>query len=96
MRDFGVRLAMGSTRARLLTSVLASGVWIGIVGIAAGAVAGYGLGRIAEASFEQVRMPGALPVAVATVVLVAAAVTASLIPAARAARVNVVQALRSE
>ncbi len=43
-----------------------------------------------------VRMPGAIPVIGAGVVLVAAAVLASLMPAARAARVDVIQALRSE
>lgn len=43
-----------------------------------------------------VRMPGALPVLGAAAVLVAAAVVASLMPAARASRVDVLQALRSE
>jgi ABC-type antimicrobial peptide transport system permease subunit len=37
-----------------------------------------------------------LPVVVSAVVLLAAAVVASAVPAARAARVDVVQALRSE
>ena len=44
-----------------------------------------------------VRMPGALPaVAAAALVLVAAAILASLMPAARAARIDVIQALRAE
>jgi ABC-type antimicrobial peptide transport system permease subunit len=41
-------------------------------------------------------MPGAAPVAIAAAVLAAAAVAASLLPAARASRVDVLQALRSE
>jgi ABC-type antimicrobial peptide transport system permease subunit len=41
-------------------------------------------------------MPGALPVIVSAFVLMAVAVIASVLPAARAARVNVMQALRSE
>jgi ABC-type antimicrobial peptide transport system permease subunit len=41
-------------------------------------------------------MPGVLPVAGSALVLLAAAVTASAIPAARAARVDVMQALRTE
>jgi ABC-type antimicrobial peptide transport system permease subunit len=41
-------------------------------------------------------LPGALPVAAAAAVMVTAAVAASLMPAARASRVDVLQALRSE
>jgi len=41
-------------------------------------------------------MPGALPVVVSAFVLLAAAVVASAIPAVRAARVDVMQALRSD
>jgi ABC-type antimicrobial peptide transport system permease subunit len=41
-------------------------------------------------------MPGALPVSVSAIVLMAVAVVASMLPAARAARVNIMQALRSE
>jgi ABC-type lipoprotein release transport system permease subunit len=41
-------------------------------------------------------MPGSLPVVVSVVVLLAAAVVASVLPAARAARVDVTEALRSE
>jgi ABC-type lipoprotein release transport system permease subunit len=41
-------------------------------------------------------MPGVLPLIGASAVLVVAAVLASLLPAARASRVDVVQALRSE
>jgi ABC-type antimicrobial peptide transport system permease subunit len=42
------------------------------------------------------RLPGAATMIGAALVLVAAAVLASLMPAARASRVDVVQALRSE
>jgi ABC-type antimicrobial peptide transport system permease subunit len=43
-----------------------------------------------------VRFPGALTVVAAAAVLAAAAVVASLMPAIRAARVDVLRALRSE
>ena len=46
--------------------------------------------------FGAVEMPGALAVAAAAAVLIAAAVIASLMPAARASRVDVLEALRSE
>jgi ABC-type antimicrobial peptide transport system permease subunit len=41
-------------------------------------------------------MPGALPVGVSAIVLMAVAVVASMLPAARAAKVDIMQALRSE
>ncbi len=69
---------------------------IAVHGVVAGALGGFVLARLAGSYFQEVRMPGALPVAGSAVVLVAAAVVASLLPAARAARVDVMQALRSE
>jgi ABC-type antimicrobial peptide transport system permease subunit len=95
-REFGVRLAIGSTPRELLGRVLREGAVIAGVGIVSGTVAGYGLARIARSFFEGVHLPGALPIVGAALVLVAAAVLASLMPAARASRVDVVQALRAD
>ena len=95
-REFGIRLAVGSSPRRLLAHVLSEGIVIAVFGIAAGAVGGYALARLATTLFEHVELPGALPVAIAAAVLVAAAVIASFTPAARASRVDVLQALRSE
>jgi putative ABC transport system permease protein len=47
-------------------------------------------------SFPDMRMPDTLPVAGSAVILLAAALVASVLPAARAARVDVMQALRSD
>jgi putative ABC transport system permease protein len=52
--------------------------------------------RVAGSYFGDLKMPGAGPVIASAVLLLAAAVVASMIPAARAARVDVMQALRSE
>jgi predicted permease len=95
-REFGVRLAIGSTRAHLLARVLCEGAAIATIGIAAGAAGGYMLGRIAAGHFENMPPPGALALVAAAVVLMSAAIVASLLPAARASHVDVVQALRSE
>ena len=95
-REFGVRLAVGSAPRQLLTRVLSEGVVIAAVGVAAGAVGGFVLTRAAGRFFATVQLPGAVPIAAAACVLIGAAVAASLIPAARAARVDVLQALRSE
>ncbi len=96
MREFGVRLAVGSTPAAVRTGVLWDGVRIAAIGIAAGAAGGYILLRVAEGVFGSVQLPGALPAMGAAVVLFGAAIGASLLPATRASRVDVLQALRSE
>jgi predicted permease len=95
-REFGVRLAVGSAPRHLLAGVLSEGAMIAALGIAAGAGGGYVLARIAIGIFGTVPLPGPLPVIGAAAVLVAAAVTASLMPATRASRIDVVQALGSE
>jgi putative ABC transport system permease protein len=66
------------------------------LGIVAGAVGGYVLASLARSYFPDMRMPDAVAVAGSAVVLLAAAVVASVLPAARVARVDVMQALRSD
>jgi putative ABC transport system permease protein len=95
-REFGVRLAVGSSPRHLLTGVLSEGVRIAAIGVGTGAAGGFVLARVAAGILPAVEMPGALPVFGAAVVLIGAAVIASLTPAARASRVDVLQALRSE
>jgi hypothetical protein len=95
-REFGVRLAVGSTPRDLRTEVLLDGLRIAAFGIAAGAAGGYALVRVAERVFGTVQLPGALSVIGAAIVLIGAAAVASLMPATRASRVDVLQALRSE
>ena len=95
-REFGVRLAIGSSPRELLLGVLGEGALIVAVGVAAGAVGVMVFAHIGARYVEGLRLAGTLPVGGAAAVLLGAAVLASLIPAARAARVDVVQALRSE
>jgi putative ABC transport system permease protein len=95
-REFGVRLAIGAQPRQLLASVIAEGAVMATAGVVAGAACGYVLVRLARGSFEDVQMPGSLPVVASVVVLLTAAVVASVLPAARAARVDVTEALRSE
>ncbi len=95
-REFGIRLALGSAPRHLLTRVLGEGAVIAAAGIVAGALGGIALTRFASGLFGVVRMPGVLPIAGAATLLVIAAILASLLPASRASRVDVLQALRSE
>ena len=95
-REFGVRLAVGSSPRQLVARVLSEGLVIAAIGIAVGGAAGFGFERLARGLFENVERPGAGPVVGAAMLLVAAAGLASMMPAARASRVDVLQALRSE
>jgi predicted permease len=95
-REFGIRLALGSQPQRLLKGVIAEGTVMAAAGVLAGAAFGFVLASLAGRYFLDVKMPGALPVFVSAFVLMAVAVIASALPAARAARVDVMQALRSE
>jgi putative ABC transport system permease protein len=95
-REFGIRLAIGSEPRHLLGRVLGEGAFIAGIGIISGVVGGFLLTRAAGAWVADMRLPGATTMIGAALVLVAAAVLASLMPAARASRVDVVQALRSE
>jgi predicted permease len=95
-REFGVRLAIGSRPRHLLVHVLAHGALIAGIGIAAGAAASAVFGRVAARHLEHMQMSGFLPILGAAAVLMGAAMVASLLPAVRASRVDVLQALRSE
>jgi predicted permease len=95
-REFGIRLAIGSEPKSLLAGVLKEGALIAAAGVAAGAIGGFAFARLAGRYIEDVSIPGPLTIVGAAMVLVAAAVLASLVPAARASRVDVVDALRPE
>jgi predicted permease len=95
-REFGIRLAIGSQPSRLLAGVIREGAVIAALGIVAGAVGGYILARLAGSYLLDMKMPSPLPVAASAFILLIAAVAASALPAARAARIDVIQALRAE
>jgi putative ABC transport system permease protein len=95
-REFGIKMALGSMPEQILAGVLRSGATIAAAGIATGIVGGLALAIVVARYVVQVQMPGALVVVAAGATLFAAAVGASLAPAARAARTNVIEALRAE
>jgi predicted permease len=95
-REFGIRLALGSQPERLLRGVIKEGAAMAATGVFAGAAIGFVLARLAARYFLDVKMPGALPIFLSVIVLMTVAIFASALPAARAARVDVMQALRTE
>jgi putative ABC transport system permease protein len=95
-REFGIRLAVGSQPSSILTGVLGEGLWMTALGLMAGALGGFALARVVGSYIQNVQLPGVVPIAGSAAVLLIAAIIGSLLPAARAARVDVVQALRAE
>jgi putative ABC transport system permease protein len=95
-REFGIRLAIGSQPRDILMRVLTEGTAMAVGGLLVGLICGFGLGKIAAAFMGDLKMPGIAPLFSSALILLIAAVTASAMPAIRAARVNVIEALRTE
>ena len=95
-REFGIRLAVGAQPRHLLMGVITEGAVMAVAGIVAGAILGYGLARVASSYFPSLQMPSAWPVIASVIVLLVAAIIASMFPAARAAHVDVTEALRAD
>ncbi|MFL6312189.1 MAG: ADOP family duplicated permease [Terriglobales bacterium] len=95
-REFGIRQALGAQPRSILAKVLSEGLVIAGVGVAAGFVVGFALERTIGKYVGIVQLPGALPLIASAAVILAAAVIASALPAARAARVDPAEALRAE
>lgn len=95
-REFGIRLAVGAAPQDLLVRVITEGALMAAGGLALGLAGGFWLAKLAASFIGGVKLPGALPLVGSAMVLLVAAITASMIPAMRAARVDVIQALRTE
>jgi predicted permease len=95
-REFGIRQALGAQPRSILAKVLTEGLVIASAGVVAGVVVGFALERTIGKYIGIVQLPGALPLIASAAVILAAAVIASALPAARAARVDPSVALRAE
>jgi ABC-type antimicrobial peptide transport system permease subunit len=95
-REFGLRMALGAERETILRMVLLEGVRMSMVGLAiglAGAIAG---GRILERFLYGVKPGDPFTLAAAVGLLGLVALTACILPARRATRVDPIVALRNE
>jgi len=95
-REFGIRLALGAQSGRILAGVLVDGLAMAAIGVTAGGFVAWGLSRLAGNYVQELQLPGPVPLIVSAAVILSAAVLASVIPAARAAQVDPVEALRAE
>jgi putative ABC transport system permease protein len=94
--EFGIRMALGADRGRVLRQVLRRGMGVVGIGVAAGLLLAAGCGRLL-ASILYHTSPYDLPTVGAIVgLLLAISFAACLIPARRATQVDPVVALRAE
>jgi putative ABC transport system permease protein len=96
MREFGVRVAVGARRTRLLADVLLASVRVVAVGVSAGVIAGALLGRALQALLVGVDALNPMPYLAVAALQAAVALAAALLPARRAAGVDPMIALRAE
>jgi putative ABC transport system permease protein len=95
-REFGIRMALGAQPSNILTNVLVEGAVMAGIGVGTGVLVGFVLTRVVSKYVAAIDQPGALAFVASAGVILGAAVVASAVPAARAARVNAVEALRAE
>jgi predicted permease len=94
--EIGVRLALGASARNVIWMVLRESLGMILLGVAAGASVALAAGRLLIRLVEGVRSTEPSTFAFMVLVLTAAALLASLVPALRASRVDPMKALRQE
>jgi ABC-type antimicrobial peptide transport system permease subunit len=94
--ELGVRMALGATGRDIMHLVLRQSVSMVALGVVVGVAGSWGVGRLFVRLVAGMRPTEWSTVAVMTSVLVAAAMLASAVPARRASRVDVLEALRQD
>jgi len=96
VREIGIRLALGARLGDVLRTVVVEGMKPTLLGVAIGAVGALALGRVLASLVFEVKPTDPLTFLAVTMLLVAVALLASVIPAYRATKVDPVVALRYE
>jgi putative ABC transport system permease protein len=94
--EIGIRLALGATPARITGLMLRKGVMLAAVGVALGVPAALAASRVIRSLLFQVEPYDTAVYAGLSAVLLAVAMTASYLPARRAARLGPLEAIRRE
>jgi len=92
-REIGIRMALGSTAREVFGLVLGDGLRIVGIGLLAGLVMAYFVGRAMQTQLYQVRATDPTVVGLVILLLAAVALIAMLVPARRAAKVSPTVAL---
>jgi ABC-type antimicrobial peptide transport system permease subunit len=95
-REIGVRMALGAPRGLIVRLVAREMSLVILAGLAGGVATAYACGRYIQSQLFEVQANDPLVFVLGGATLLAAALIATLLPALRASRMNVVRALRYE
>jgi putative ABC transport system permease protein len=96
MNEFGVRLALGAQPADLYRLVMKRGLMAGAIGVLLGIAGALALTRFMQSLLFETAPYDPLVYTAVALLLLAAAALACLLPARRAARIDVARLLRAE
>ena len=94
--EIGIRMALGAQPGWVLRMILAEASWLTVIGVLAGTAAALAMGRLIATMLYDLKPWDPATFAVSAALLTAVALTASFIPARRAANVSPMNALRHE
>jgi putative ABC transport system permease protein len=94
--EIGIRIALGARPQRVVAHIVREGLWLGLAGLAGGALAALALTRLMSGLIYGVGATDPISFGLGAALLLAIALLASYVPARRAAAVDPVVALKQE
>jgi predicted permease len=95
-REIGVRMAVGSSRGNILLLILREAAAFTGIGVLAGLVAAFAGAHLTSALLFETSSADPVSICISVFALLIIALLTAVLPASRAARINPVEALRSE
>ena len=95
-REIGVRMALGASRGRVVREVVGEAAVLGVIGVALGTIGALAAVRFARGMLYGVAPTDPLTFGSVAALLMAVALAAALVPAAKASGIQPVEALRAD